>query len=68
MSSGKAALGLLAGVAIGATLGILFAPDKGSVTRSKLSKKGEDLAGDLKNKFNEYTGSMKTEATKKESV
>ena len=30
MDSGKLVLGVLAGLAIGATLGILFAPDKGS--------------------------------------
>ncbi|SFR54837.1 YtxH-like protein [Robiginitalea myxolifaciens] len=36
------ALGILAGTAIGATLGILFAPDKGSVTRRKISEKATE--------------------------
>ena len=54
MSSGKVLLGVLAGVAAGAFLGILFAPDKGEVTREKVSRKGEDLADALKEKFNEY--------------
>ena len=51
MSSGKTALGLLAGVAIGATLGILFAPDKGSETRRKLNEQGKKFADDVKDKF-----------------
>jgi len=54
MDSGKVLLGLLAGVAVGALLGVLFAPDKGSVTRTKISKKGEDYADTLKEKFNEF--------------
>jgi gas vesicle protein len=54
MSSGKVLLGLLAGVAAGALLGILFAPEKGSDTRKKLSKKGEDFADELKEKFNKF--------------
>jgi gas vesicle protein len=54
MSSGKVLLGVLAGVAAGALLGILFAPDKGSVTRKKLLKKGEDFTEGLKEKFNEF--------------
>ena len=48
MSTGKVVLGTLAGVATGGILGILFAPEKGSVTRKKISRKGEDLWGDLK--------------------
>ena len=54
MRSGKLLLGVLAGVATGALLGILFAPDKGEATREKVSRKGEDLADALKEKFNEY--------------
>ena len=42
MENGKVLLGVLAGVAVGATLGILFAPDSGTNTRKKIMKKGED--------------------------
>ena len=54
MSSGKVLLGVLAGLAAGALLGVLFAPEKGSVTRKKISKKGEDYADSLKEKFDEF--------------
>lgn len=53
MKSGKVFLGLLAGLAAGALLGVLFAPDKGSVTRKKMVRKGEDYAEELKEKFND---------------
>jgi gas vesicle protein len=54
MSSGKVLLSLLAGVAAGALLGIIFAPEKGSVTRKKMSKKAEEYGEGLKDKFNEF--------------
>lgn len=37
----------LAGAAAGALLGILFAPDKGSVTRSRISGRARQIAGNL---------------------
>ncbi len=52
MSSGKVLLGVLAGIAAGALIGILFAPDKGSETRKKIVKKGEEYADDIKAKIN----------------
>lgn len=58
MRSGKVLLGVLAGLAAGALLGVLFAPDKGSVTRKKLSETGEDYARDLQDKFNEFIESL----------
>lgn len=53
MESGKAAAGVLLGVGIGALLGILFAPAKGSKTRQRIMDKGQDYADDLKGKFDE---------------
>jgi gas vesicle protein len=58
MSKGKVLLGVLAGVAIGAALGVLFAPDKGWNTRKRISKKGEDLTNDLRDKFEEFIDSL----------
>ena len=67
MNTGKALLGVMAGIAAGAVLGMLFAPEKGSNTRKNISKKGDDLASALNDKvdekFNELmnsiTGKMK---------
>lgn len=56
--SGKVFLGVLAGVAAGTVLGILFAPDKGSVTRRKIVETGEDYADNVKEKFNEFVDTM----------
>lgn len=48
MKTSNIVFGILAGAAAGAILGVLFAPDKGSVTRRKLTRKGEDVVEDLK--------------------
>lgn len=58
MRSGKVLLGLLAGVAAGALLGILFAPQKGSKTRKKILKTSEDYADNLKEKFSAFLNGL----------
>jgi len=52
MSRGKIILGILAGTAAGALIGILFAPDKGTETRKKIVHKGEEYVDNLKDKVN----------------
>lgn len=64
MKSGKVFLGLLAGVAVGAVLGILFAPDKGWNTRKRISKKAEDITEDLREKFDEFIDSLSVKVDK----
>jgi gas vesicle protein len=58
MSTGKVVLGTVAGLAIGGILGILFAPDKGSVTRQKIIDQGYDYADELKSKYNEFADTI----------
>jgi gas vesicle protein len=59
MSTGKAVLGTVAGLAIGGILGILFAPEKGSVTRKQIADKGNDYVGDLKSKYADIADTLK---------
>lgn len=58
MNSGKIIIGALAGLAAGALIGILFAPDKGSDSRSKIVNQGEDYLDSVKRKFNSLLDSI----------
>lgn len=44
----------LASAAIGAIVGILYAPAKGSETRKKIKEKGQGLGNNLKSKFKNF--------------
>lgn len=52
-------LGFMVGAAVGATLGMLFAPEKGTDTRRKLSEKSNDLAENIKDKFGDLVDGVK---------
>ncbi len=58
MKSGNVVLGVLGGLAAGAILGVLFAPDKGSNTRKKIAKKTNDLKNNVKDSFNDFLTSV----------
>lgn len=49
----KVLAALLAGMAAGAAIGILFAPEKGSETRHKLNDSLKDLGDAIKDRSNE---------------
>ena len=54
MKSSKLIISLLAGVAGGALFGILFAPDKGYITRQKLAEKADDLTDNVKENLQSF--------------
>jgi len=64
MSTGKVLLGVVAGLATGALLGVLFAPAKGSATRRKIRRDSEDITNDLKEKFEDIVESITTKFDK----
>ncbi len=51
-NSGKIMAALLLGAAAGATLGVLFAPDKGSEVRRKIAGRASELGDELVNQMN----------------
>ena len=70
MNTGKVLLGILTGLAVGATIGILFAPEKGSSTRKKISKKSKKYAEEWGGSFNEFMDTMtrKFESLRAEAI
>ena len=53
MNSGKVFLGVVAGLAAGAALGVLFAPEKDSKARKLISRKTDDLIDAVNEKIDE---------------
>ena len=67
MNIGKVVLGTMAGLAIGAIAGILFAPEKGSKIRKQISDKGEYYVDKIQSKFDGVVESVteRFDSTKK---
>jgi gas vesicle protein len=59
---------LIAGALIGAALGVLFAPDKGSKTRGKIMDGAKDLAEDLKKKLKTEANALRNKAEELEGL
>lgn len=61
-NTGQTLLALLTGAAIGAGIGILYAPDKGENTRKKIKKSAEKAQKELENKINETKDNLSAKA------
>jgi gas vesicle protein len=71
---GKGLLAFIGGAVVGATLGILFAPDKGSKTRKKIAEKSKDIRDSVTQRFEDIVNSaeeivdeLKEKAEKKQN-
>ncbi|MCG2417498.1 YtxH domain-containing protein [Aequorivita sp. F47161] len=63
-NTGQTLLALITGAVIGAGIGILYAPDKGSKTRDKLSKEAKKAQKQLNKQYQETTSNLSDRAQK----
>jgi gas vesicle protein len=59
----NAVLGFVAGAATGTLAGLLIAPEKGSKTRKKISKKVNNVSKDVTDTLNEKVDNLKDQVT-----
>merc|ERR1712159_109022 len=64
-NTGNIITGIVSGLAIRATVGILFAPDKGSKTRKKIKKTAKESKESLVAKTNEISEQLSSTFTSK---
>lgn len=60
MKPSRAVVSIVAGAAVGAVLGVLFAPDKGSNTRNKITRRSSDLVGGIKERASHLVEAVKS--------
>lgn len=58
MNAIKVTLGVFAGIAVGALVGILYAPAKGSSTRRRIVHMGEDYSDELKERLEDLVDTI----------
>jgi len=58
MKAGKMLTGLVSGAAIGAALGLLFAPKRGADTRREITESSDNYLQEAKSKFNEFADNL----------
>ena len=63
----KVVIAVGAGAAVGITLGLLFAPEKGSEIRKRIAEQGKKIVDDIKDKIEEKK-KEKFEAKKNEWI
>lgn len=63
-NSGSSFLALITGAAIGAAIGLLYAPDSGENTRERLSKEAQDARDQFNKKYQETSSNLSSRAKK----